>query len=87
MKLRLMWGRAQKTRGPEGVGGVPQPVGAMGGTTALAMRIALLGSAETGMVLVPGGTACASYLCCFHFLHKKVLYVQYYIFHVCRLHQ
>lgn len=48
------------------MGGVPQPVGAMGGTTASAMRIALLGSAETGMVLVPGGTACASYLCCFH---------------------
>jgi pre-mRNA-splicing factor RBM22/SLT11 len=28
MKMRVMWGRAQKTRGPDGVGGVPQPVGA-----------------------------------------------------------
>jgi len=29
MKLRVMWGRAQKTRGPEGVGGVPQPIAPM----------------------------------------------------------
>jgi hypothetical protein len=27
MKLRLMWGRAQKNKGPDGVGGVPQPSG------------------------------------------------------------
>ena len=51
MKLRLMWGRAQKTRGPDGVGGVPQPVGAMGGTfpfMATCECLALLGTPRRG---------------------------------------
>lgn len=34
VKLRLMWGRAQKNRGPDGVGGMPQPMGGTAGGVA-----------------------------------------------------
>ena len=34
VKLRLMWGRAQKNRGPDGVGGMPQPMGGTAGSVA-----------------------------------------------------